>query len=118
MRLRKRWGCVLRCRKGSVDRDLCPFQNRLSVGEAKLNDRYVGKRSVIWDGERKIVKAVGIARKCMRIVRQNIVFAIGVKLLFLALTALGLSNMWFAIFADVGVMILAVLNALRIMKGR
>lgn len=68
------------------------------------------------DDPRKIVKAVGIARKCMRIVRQNIVFAIGVKLLFLAFTALGLSNMWFAIFADVGVMVLAVLNAVRMLN--
>lgn len=65
------------------------------------------------DDPAKIAKAVGISRKCMRIVRQNIVFAIGVKLLFLALTAVGLSNMWFAIFADVGVMVLAVLNAIR-----
>ena len=68
------------------------------------------------DDPRKIVKAVGIARKCMRIVRENIVFAIGVKLLFLALTAVGLSNMWFAIFADVGVMVLAVLNAVRMLN--
>lgn len=65
------------------------------------------------DDPGKIAKAVAIARKCMRIVRQNIVFAIGVKLLFLLLTAVGLSNMWFAIFADVGVMVLAVLNAIR-----
>ena len=56
-----------------------------------------------------------IARKCMRIVRQNIVFAIGVKLLFLALAAFGVANMWWAVFADVGVMILAVLNATRML---
>ena len=68
------------------------------------------------DDPGKIVKALAIARKCMRIVRQNIVFAIGVKLSFLALTALGLSNMWFAIFADVGVMVLAVLNAVRMLN--
>ena len=61
----------------------------------------------------KIAKAVGISKKCIRIVHENIVFAIGIKLLFLLLTALGLSNMWFAIFADVGVMVLAVLNAIR-----
>jgi len=65
------------------------------------------------DDPRKIAKAVGISKKCLAIVRQNIVFAIGVKLLFLLLTAVGLSNMWFAIFADVGVMVLAVLNAIR-----
>jgi len=61
----------------------------------------------------KIVKAVKIARKCLRIVRQNIWLAIGVKLVCLALGALGLANMWLAVFADVGVMILAVLNAIR-----
>lgn len=61
----------------------------------------------------KIAKAIGIARKCMRIVYENIVFAIGVKLLCLVLGALGMANMWMAIFADVGVMVLAVLNAIR-----
>lgn len=65
------------------------------------------------DDPRKIAKALRISRKCLGIVKQNIVFAIGVKLLFLALAALGLSNMWFAIFADVGVMVLAVLNSIR-----
>ena len=64
----------------------------------------------------KIAKAVAISKKCMRIVYENIVFAIGIKLLFLVLTALGLSNMWFAIFADVGVMVLAVLNAIRMLN--
>lgn len=61
----------------------------------------------------KISKAIRIFRKCMRIVRQNMVFAIGVKLLVLVLGAIGYANMWFAIFADVGVMIIAVLNAMR-----
>lgn len=61
----------------------------------------------------KIAKAIGIARKCMRIVYENIVFAFGVKLLCLLLGALGMANMWMAIFADVGVMVLAVLNAIR-----
>ena len=65
------------------------------------------------DDPLKIVKAIRISRKCLRIVYQNIVFAIGIKLLFLALGALGIANMWMAIFADVGVMILAVLNAVR-----
>ena len=68
------------------------------------------------DDPGKIAKAVGISKKCMRIVRENIVFSIGIKLLFLVLTALGLSNMWFAIFADVGVMVLAVLNAVRMLN--
>ena len=61
----------------------------------------------------QIAKAIKISRKCMRIVYQNIVFAIGVKLICLALGAVGIANMWLAIFADVGVMILAVLNAIR-----
>ena len=61
----------------------------------------------------KISKAIKISRKCLGIVYQNIVFAIGIKLICLALGALGIANMWLAIFADVGVMILAVLNAIR-----
>ena len=65
------------------------------------------------DDPMKISKAIRISRKCLRIVYQNIVFAIGVKLICLALGAFGLANMWLAIFADVGVMILAVLNAVR-----
>lgn len=65
------------------------------------------------DDPQKLVSAIRIARKCMTIVRQNIVFAIGVKLICLALGAFGLTNMWLAVFADVGVMVLAVLNAIR-----
>ena len=65
------------------------------------------------DNPMKIAKAIRIARKCMGIVYQNIVFAIGVKALCLVLGAAGVANMWLAIFADVGVMILAVLNAIR-----
>ncbi|MGP1575615.1 heavy metal translocating P-type ATPase [Selenomonas sp.] len=65
------------------------------------------------DDPQKLPKAIRIARKCMTIVHQNIVFAIGIKLLCLVLGAVGIANMWFAIFADVGVMVLAVLNALR-----
>lgn len=61
----------------------------------------------------KIPKAIRISRKCLRIVYQNIVFAIGVKLIVLIMGAVGLASMWLAIFADVGVMILAVLNAIR-----
>ena len=61
----------------------------------------------------KIAKAIKISRKCLRIVRQNTFFAIGIKLLVLLLVAVGQSNMWMAIFADVGVMVLAVLNAIR-----
>ena len=65
------------------------------------------------DDPMKISKAIRISRKCLRIVYQNIVFAIGIKLLCLLLGALGLANMWLAIFADVGVMVIAVLNAIR-----
>ena len=65
------------------------------------------------DDPLKIAKAIRIARKCMRIVYENIYFAIGVKLLCLLLGAFGIANMWLAIFADVGVMVIAVLNAVR-----
>ena len=65
------------------------------------------------DDPLKISKAIKIARKCIRIVYENIYFAIGIKILCLILGALGIANMWVAIFADVGVMILAVLNAIR-----
>lgn len=65
------------------------------------------------DDPMKICKAIKISRKCLRIVYQNIVFAIGIKLACLVLVAFGAANMWLAIFADVGVMILAVLNAIR-----
>ena len=65
------------------------------------------------DDPRKISRAIKISRKCLTIVKQNIIFAIGVKFLCLILGAVGLANMWAAIFADVGVMVLAVLNAIR-----
>ena len=61
----------------------------------------------------KIATAIRISKRCIRIVYENIYFAIGIKLLCLLLGALGIANMWMAIFADVGVMILAVLNAIR-----
>ncbi len=65
------------------------------------------------DDLKKMPKAIRIARKCVGIVYQNAVFSIGIKLVCLVLTAYGITNMWFAIFADVGVMVLAVLNAMR-----
>ena len=65
------------------------------------------------DDPLKIAKAIRISRKCLRIVYENIWFAIGVKLICLVLGAVGVANMWLAIFADVGVMIIAVLNAIR-----
>lgn len=68
------------------------------------------------DNPEKIALAMRISRKCLRIVYQNIVFALGVKALCLILGAVGIANMWIAIFADVGVMVLAVLNAIRCLK--
>ena len=65
------------------------------------------------DDPLKVAKAIRIARKCIRIVYENIYFAIGIKLACLALGALGIANMWLAIFADVGVMVIAVVNAIR-----
>ena len=65
------------------------------------------------DDPLKIAKAIRIARKCLRIVHENIGFAIGIKVLCLILGALGIADMWAAVFSDVGVMILAVLNAIR-----
>ncbi|MBC8561378.1 heavy metal translocating P-type ATPase [Jutongia huaianensis] len=65
------------------------------------------------DDPMKIAKAIKIARKCIRIVYENIYFAIGIKVICLILGALGIANMWAAIFADVGVMVIAVLNAIR-----
>ena len=68
------------------------------------------------DDPMKIAKGIQISRKCLRIVYENIVFALGIKALCLILGALGLANMWAAIFADVGVMVLAVLNAIRALR--
>ena len=65
------------------------------------------------DDPLKIAKAIKISRKCLKIVYENIWFAIGIKIICLFLGAVGIANMWLAIFADVGVMILAVLNAIR-----
>ena len=65
------------------------------------------------DDPLKIAKAIKISRKCIRIVYENIYFAIGIKVVCLILGAFGIANMWFAIFADVGVMVIAVLNAIR-----
>ena len=65
------------------------------------------------DDPRKIAKAIRISRKALRIVHENIYFAIGIKVICLVLVAVGIANMWFGIFADVGVMVIAVLNAIR-----
>ena len=68
------------------------------------------------DKPSKLADAVKIARKTMSIVRQNIIFALAIKAVVLLLSAVGLANMWIAIFADVGVTIIAILNAMRAMK--
>ncbi|MDD3115556.1 MAG: heavy metal translocating P-type ATPase, partial [Anaerovibrio sp.] len=65
------------------------------------------------DDPLKVAKAIKIARRCMKIVQQNIVFAIGIKAVCLLLGAVGWADMWLAIFADVGVLVLAILNAIR-----
>lgn len=70
------------------------------------------------DDPAKIAMAMRIARKCRRIVYQNIVFALFIKALFLLLSAVGIANMWWAVFADVGVMVLAVLNATRMLRTK
>ena len=70
------------------------------------------------DKPSKVADAVQISRKTMRIVKQNIVFALGVKGLFLILGGLGMMTMWGAVFADVGVSFIAILNALRALKVR
>ena len=68
------------------------------------------------DKPSNISRAIGLARRTMRIVWQNIVFALGVKLAVLVLAAVGIANMWLAVFADVGVSVIAILNAMRAMN--
>ena len=87
----------------------------IAMGALGSSDAAIEAADVVLmdDDPRKISKAIKISRKCLGIVKQNIFFAIGVKFLCLILGAVGLANMWAAIFADVGVMILAVLNAIR-----
>lgn len=71
---------------------------------------------IMTDEPSKIIEGIKISKKTMRIVKENIVFAIAVKLVVLILTAIGLGSMWEAVFADVGVSILAILNSLRVLK--
>ena len=73
---------------------------------------------IMTDEPSKIVDAIAIARKTVGIVKQNIVFAIGVKVLVLLLTAAGFATMWAAVFGDVGVSVLAILNAMRALQYR
>ena len=92
-----------------------PVLSRADIGIAMGSDAAIEAADVVLmdDDPRKIAKAIKISRKCLRIVYQNTWFAIGIKLGCLLLGALGIANMWLAIFADVGVMVLAVLNAIR-----
>ena len=88
-----------------------------TVDEEAINAAIEAADVVLMDDDPlKIAKAIRISRKCIGIVYQNIVFALAVKFACLALGALGLANMWAAIFADVGVMVLAVLNAIRALR--
>ena len=89
-------------------------QNKLVKGALGSDAAIEAADIVLMDDDPlKISKAIHISRKCIHIVYENIYFAIGIKVLFLLLGAIGIANMWMAIFADVGVMILAVLNAIR-----
>ena len=95
-----------------------PVLSRADIGIAMGalgSDAAIEAADVVWmdDDPLKIAKAIKISRKCLRIVYENIYVAIGIKFLCLMLGALGIANMWLAIFADVGVMVLAVLNAVR-----
>ena len=69
------------------------------------------------DSPEKIAKAIRISKKCLNIVWQNCIFSIGIKVIVLLLAALGFANMWLAVFADVGVMVIAVLNAIRALRN-
>ncbi|MEG2144045.1 MAG: heavy metal translocating P-type ATPase, partial [Oscillospiraceae bacterium] len=73
---------------------------------------------IMTDEPSKIATAIKISKKTVRIVNQNIIFALAVKLLVLILTAVGLANMWAAVFADVGVSFLAIINALRALETK
>ena len=73
---------------------------------------------IMTDEPSKIAESISISRKTMRIVKQNIIFAITVKISVLLLSALGIATMWSAVFADVGVSVIAILNAFRILKVR
>ena len=98
-----------------------PVLSRVDIGiamGAMGSDAAIESADIVLmdDDPARIALAMKISKKCLRIVRQNIIFAIGIKIAFLLLGALGIANMWMAIFADVGVMVLAVVNAIRCLK--
>jgi len=98
-----------------------PVLSRADIGVAKGalgSDAAIEAADIILmdDDLLKLPAAVRIARKTLSIVRQNVVFALGVKLLVLILSAIGRANMWAAVFADVGVSVLAILNASRMLR--
>ena len=97
-----------------------PALKKSDVGFAMGSGTEVAKEAsdiVIMDDDiSKINKAISISNKVKRIIKENLVFSIGVKILILVLSAIGIANMWQAVFADVGVTIISILNTLRIMK--
>lgn len=95
-----------------------PVLTRADIGIAMGSDAAIEAADIVLmdDEPMQIAKAIKISRKCIGIVYQNIVFALIIKFACLALGAFGIANMWFAIFADVGVMILAILNAIRALR--
>ena len=94
---------------------LTPAITTSSCKTTELSDAAIEAADVVImdDDPLGVIKAIKIGKKCMRIAYENIYFAIGIKVIVLILSAFGLTNMWLAVFADVGVMILAVLNAIR-----
>ena len=89
----------------------------ISMGSIGSSSAIEASDIVIMDDDiSKINKAISISNKVKRIIKENLVFSIGVKILILVLSAIGIANMWQAVFADVGVTIISILNTLRIMK--